>query len=118
MVPANMVGGSSWEGVVSAALKRDFCVGRNSDMCGGKAQENVSMSQVGERKGQKVQYVITNYTNPQQSKRFVFFYLLSYIVLIFYLFVLCSSLLISFALSFPMSFTSHYYVPFVFLLCT
>jgi hypothetical protein len=29
-------------------------------MCGGKAQENVCMSQVGERKGKKVQYMIIN----------------------------------------------------------
>jgi hypothetical protein len=49
-----MVGGSRWEGVVSAALKREFCVGRNSDTYGGEAQESVCMSQVGERKGKKV----------------------------------------------------------------
>jgi len=49
-VPPSSVGGSSWEGVESAALKRDFCVGRNSDASSGKAQENVCMSQVGERK--------------------------------------------------------------------
>jgi hypothetical protein len=52
-----MVGGSGWEGVVNAALKRDFCVGVNSDTCGGEAQDNVCMSDVGERKGKKVQYV-------------------------------------------------------------
>ena len=61
------------------------------------------MSQVGERKGKKVQYVIIIQTNPQQKNRFLFFYLLSYIVQIFtYLFyvldlvlVLYSSLTIS-----------------------
>jgi hypothetical protein len=33
-------------------------MGRNSDTCSGEAQENVCVSQVGERKGRKVQYVI------------------------------------------------------------
>ena len=44
LVPASMVGGSVWEGVVSAALKRDVFVGKNSD----EAQENVCMINVGE----------------------------------------------------------------------
>jgi len=42
-------------------------VGRNSDTWGGKAEESICMSQVGERKGQKLQYVIIKYINPQQT---------------------------------------------------
>jgi hypothetical protein len=35
-------------------------VGRNSNKCGSEAQENIYMSQVGERKGKTVQSVINN----------------------------------------------------------
>jgi hypothetical protein len=44
-------------------------VGRNCNRCGNKAQENLYISQVGERKGNKVQYMIIKQTNPKQNNR-------------------------------------------------
>jgi hypothetical protein len=37
--------------------------------CGGEAQKNMCMSDVGERKGKKEQYVIIQEINPQKSNR-------------------------------------------------
>lgn len=44
--------------VVRTAMKTGRSVGKNSNRCSNEAQENLYMSQVGERKGNKVQYMI------------------------------------------------------------